>query len=638
MSTIPTKHIEGDVAVGRNVSAGGDVNIQGDGRIGHNLTVGGWLNARNISGPYKGMYVTVSKLHEEYPEPQNGWYALVGRKLPAALMVCDDGKWIYTGENVSNLDVAESDTGLAQSLATLRTLVENLNDSKGEPGGIAPLNENGQVPGDYLPTSITNEVVEYAHAVSGVTTVAGTTARKTSSSAGCKVVYDSVKKRFLLAETETDASTGLTQAPKYYTNWIDGDRYGTSSSTGRTPVCGKIYIDRSENIPYRWNDEKLTLAALASTSQGGTTTDRDDQSESAENKKKIEGIGILPFDGINDPNSGHATPIDGVWYMPSAGCFKYYKSAYGWSESDYNTTTGATKTARADKIYRCGTKLYYYADGILNELGSTAENNVINVSVEYPKTDGTYYDLETAIATVYTNNRSKLGMQIIFAASATVCKQYRYIGTTLDKSDVCDTAKWADMTSTDYDKDAEITYRDRGTWDKYSTYLCAQSILASSKNVRGGKYTDDVWHHGCRYRNLKVNNVGSEPKYGNPDWRMIEGDPQFYLDFYNLPHICNVDPDNFSIDLILKGKIYNQDVTDLITASNVVWERYSEDAQGTPRDTEDKIWNSKHQSAGKSLTITQDDCGLDGYIPKVVRFTATATLEEGMVKAISYEL
>ena len=48
-ASIPTKQIDGDVAVGRNVSAGGDANIQGNARIGHDLIVEGWLEVDKSS-------------------------------------------------------------------------------------------------------------------------------------------------------------------------------------------------------------------------------------------------------------------------------------------------------------------------------------------------------------------------------------------------------------------------------------------------------------------------------------------------------------------------------------------------------------------------------------------------------------
>lgn len=75
MSSIPTKQIDGDVAVGRNVAAGGDANIQGNARIGHDLIVEGWLEAKNIKAANKGLFATIANLRIAYPEPHAGWFA-----------------------------------------------------------------------------------------------------------------------------------------------------------------------------------------------------------------------------------------------------------------------------------------------------------------------------------------------------------------------------------------------------------------------------------------------------------------------------------------------------------------------------------------------------------------------------------
>lgn len=197
-----------------------------------------------------------------------------------------------------------------------------------------------------------------------------------------------------------------------------------------------------------------------------------------------------------------------------------------------------------------------------------------------------------------------------------------------------------------YEKAAQIdfqgkivpTYRDRGEWDKDTTYFCEQNVAPSASNPTGGYYTDDVWHFGCKWRNCKANNVGSEPKYGNPDWAMIEGNPNFTVDFYDLPDYLSVDPAGFSLELKVKAMLYNRDITDSIIPSNVTWIRYSEFADGTERVNDDTAWNSAHGASGKTLTITEADCGLNGYIPKTIRFTATVLLPDGSQQQVSLEI
>lgn len=108
MSSIPTRQIEGDVAVGRNVNIGGDANIQGHVRVGHNLRVEGWLEARNVRASNKGVFRTPEELTEAYPAPRNGWWAIVGDELPGPLYVAWDGKWIATGKTGGNPNVEMS--------------------------------------------------------------------------------------------------------------------------------------------------------------------------------------------------------------------------------------------------------------------------------------------------------------------------------------------------------------------------------------------------------------------------------------------------------------------------------------------------------------------------------------------------
>ena len=94
MSSIPTKQIDGDVAVGRNVTVGGKATIRGSATIGHDLKVSGWLDAPNIKGPNKGLYKTATQLREAHPNPHEGWWALVGDTLPAQVYMAIGGAWV----------------------------------------------------------------------------------------------------------------------------------------------------------------------------------------------------------------------------------------------------------------------------------------------------------------------------------------------------------------------------------------------------------------------------------------------------------------------------------------------------------------------------------------------------------------
>ena len=239
MSQIKTTEIEGDVAIGRHVTAGGNATIQGNTTVKKNLKVEGWLDARNIKGPNKGIFLDVTKLREAYPLPHDGWWALVGNTLPAPLYMADGGAWVATGESAGNptidsqqyndavaaldadlKELAKDVSANAQSIEQIRTQIntigssvntltsdvsglknrvsnaetristaegniQSITNSKGMPNGIAGLDAGGKVPSAQLPGYV-DDVVEFNAMVSGVTPLA-VSISKNSTDVGCMV-------------------------------------------------------------------------------------------------------------------------------------------------------------------------------------------------------------------------------------------------------------------------------------------------------------------------------------------------------------------------------------------------------------------------------------------------------------------
>lgn len=98
MSSIPTKQIDGDVAVGRNATTGGDANIQGSARVGHDLVVEGWLEAKNIKSANKGLFATLEALRAAYPHVHEGWFAGVpatDKEISDLGLSVEEGKALY---------------------------------------------------------------------------------------------------------------------------------------------------------------------------------------------------------------------------------------------------------------------------------------------------------------------------------------------------------------------------------------------------------------------------------------------------------------------------------------------------------------------------------------------------------------
>jgi hypothetical protein len=162
---------------------------------------------------------------------------------------------------------------------------------------------------------------------------------------------------------------------------------------------------------------------------------------------------------------------------------------------------------------------------------------------------------------------------------------------------------------------------DRGQWDATANYYC------EAINPDTGRYEiSDVWYMGCKWRCAKTG-TKTAPAWNNTDWAMVEGNPQFTVEFADTDYIF--DPDRFALTLTIIARLYNMDITDDILPADVQWTRYSEDAKGNERVASDNAWALKRANAGKSIDLTIADCDLNGYMPRTLKFIATVTLRDG---------
>lgn len=162
---------------------------------------------------------------------------------------------------------------------------------------------------------------------------------------------------------------------------------------------------------------------------------------------------------------------------------------------------------------------------------------------------------------------------------------------------------------------------DRGRWDATANYYC------EAINPDTGRYEiSDVWYMGCKWRCAKTG-TKTAPAWNNTDWAMVEGNPQFTVEFADTDYIF--DPDRFALTLTIIARLYNMDITDDILPADVQWTRYSEDAKGNERAASDNAWALKRANAGKSIGLTIADCDLNGYMPRTLKFIATVTLRDG---------
>lgn len=162
--------------------------------------------------------------------------------------------WKCIVDNVALYNAALSTNNLDSRLSAAEQSVKEVKetadeisdfmDSKGTTNGIAPLDENSQVPSKYLPNSV-NDVLEFNTTVQGVTPLAASTSKITG------IAYDTVAKTFYAYVVKV----GLLQPITYYKNWTDGNKY-QDEVTG-VPYTGKIYMNVSSDALYRWTGTDL---------------------------------------------------------------------------------------------------------------------------------------------------------------------------------------------------------------------------------------------------------------------------------------------------------------------------------------------------------------------------------------------
>lgn len=177
-----------------------------------------------------------------------------------------------------------------------------------------------------------------------------------------------------------------------------------------------------------------------------------------------------------------------------------------------------------------------------------------------------------------------------------------------------------DLMRIDYQGVVVVQLNDRGFW--------SLEVAQSENPYTVGKDTvDTVWHYGCRWKCL-VTGTTDEPRYASTGWAMIEGNPEFTIDI-DSENGWQFDGSQLQEGVVfttlhVTGQLYNRDVTDSILDTDVSWTR------DTGNVSEDNAWAIKRADAGKSLTLTVDDLGIEfGRTKNVCTFKARALLRDG---------
>lgn len=182
-----------------------------------------------------------------------------------------------------------------------------------------------------------------------------------------------------------------------------------------------------------------------------------------------------------------------------------------------------------------------------------------------------------------------------------------------------------DLMRINYQGVVVVQLNDRGFW--------SLEVAQSDNPYTAGKETvDTVWHYGCRWKCL-VTGTTDEPRYASTGWAMCEGNPNFTIDIESENgwafDATQLQEGVVFTTLAVTGQLYNRDVTEHILDTDVSWTR------DTGNVSEDNAWAIKRADAGKTLTLTVDDLGIDFTRKGVCSFKATALLRDGQQTEIA---
>ena len=172
-----------------------------------------------------------------------------------------------------------------------------------------------------------------------------------------------------------------------------------------------------------------------------------------------------------------------------------------------------------------------------------------------------------------------------------------------------------------------ITYVDHGEWDSTTTYLFEQEN-EDVIDIVGNPIieTSDVWHNGCRWRNITKNNIGHEPSWNSQYWILVEGNTNITMEI-DTQGIYSARSGYVDIPATPYVFFGYTDISNDV----VVW-RWTRESDNAEADTG---WNTTHYGAGRIIRITDNDMPLSWHQGHTVVFTCTAYLQDGTTQTNS---
>lgn len=463
---------------------------------------------------------------------------------------------------------------LSTAKATAKA-AKDVTDTKGQAGGLAPLDATGHVSSKYIP-DIFRDVRGYIANVNNVVVQGGSSATSTypASHPRAAVVYDTTRKRFLLA-VANKPTDGAWKTP--LVEQIVDEGYGELEPSGPNKVVKPSTGDLQEF------DHKDLDADLGELVESGNDNDNDD-TYSAEDLWTFNSSGQLKLDVEK---------------------FTFYTNWKDASEYGTDSSTGRIPGSKLfvnvnnNTIYRqFNNELQPVGGRYTNGAGDEGFDTIIEVAPE-----SITNQLPNDMPALKVNTNYGKIKALLFGSVIKLDAQGYFI------PDIIDTGVY----------DSAKTYRKNAWNSDYTQYV-----------------TDDCWYKGCRWRCLYDGLAGVAPGYGVkvPNtviqaWMFISGDPEFHADFEEQALVYNEgNLSNFGATLTIKARKYNQDVLDYISASNITWGRESYNANGTRRTASDAAWQPTTEYGNKRLVISGDDFNYDGTSISKIIFWARVKLDD----------
>lgn len=498
MSSIKTTQIDGDVSVGRNVAIGGKADIAGSVHVGHNMKVDGWLEAPNIKGANKGIFLTVQELREAYPNPHDGWMAGVGASTPFTAYVGKGGDWVATGGTIEvTVDMSQYTEGVEQLQedidavkADVRTLETNVNSHTQQLTTIGnALNAATETANKAKAQSDTNK-----------SDIANLTQRiETDEAAMQQLATDEQKKAYIVEISNyMEENDELPKAGAYVyngipvevrhcsrsdadTTWIvfclhRGDETMTSRFGTRVVECVCYFSDgandqylfdghyQGSDVP-EWVQElfgseiydNLNELDDRITELNGIVVDGDEALEADNKAHHAIKIGGIVTGAITIQQTGIANVLPSeVYFSESLGQFvvkrggKYYNA---WNTQD-NWMQPDTNTPYTEKQYILGSDIYMYDadDADLKQIGGSSSSGIFNVTNQVP-ISGYYVLCDTentgisAVHAAWNAKKATSGLIISFEVGSGIWKTYQFIGKTVNEVNWYNSENWKDFGS-----------------------------------------------------------------------------------------------------------------------------------------------------------------------------------------------